>query len=194
MGWQWHQPNHVQVICTSLHADNHASTSSLKFCTGWMPNQQCQSTEGIWLNLEVDVLMCACICYKEQKWLILHWLHDDSVLPLSVYFYWYSISTVILCLASGLPVFWRQHLEIVAVVLYRSCVIPGTRATTLLLFVVFCVVGITASEVLPNVADLCASFQFMVVHHLAKRVQRALLFCELKNLLPADRRILVCKY
>lgn len=51
--------------------------------------------------------------------------------------------------------------------------------------------GITASEVLPNVADLCASFQFMVVHHLAKRVQRALLFCELKNLLPVDRRTLV---
>jgi len=55
----------------------------------------------------------------------------------------------------------------------------------------FCVIGIQASEVLPNVADICASFQFTVLHHLAKRVQRALLFCELKKLLPDDRRILV---
>jgi len=30
-GWQWHQLDHMQIICTSLQADNHASTSSLKF-------------------------------------------------------------------------------------------------------------------------------------------------------------------
>ena len=29
MGWQWHQLNHMQIICTSLHTDNHANTSSL---------------------------------------------------------------------------------------------------------------------------------------------------------------------
>jgi len=29
MGWQWHQLDHMQVICTSLHTDNHASTSPL---------------------------------------------------------------------------------------------------------------------------------------------------------------------
>jgi len=49
MGWQWHQLDHMQIICTSLQIDNHASTSSLSF-TGWMlfltPNQQCQSTDG----------------------------------------------------------------------------------------------------------------------------------------------------
>ena len=28
MEWQWHQPNHMQIICTSLQTDNHASTSS----------------------------------------------------------------------------------------------------------------------------------------------------------------------
>jgi len=28
-GWQWHQLNHMQIICTSLQTDNHASTSSL---------------------------------------------------------------------------------------------------------------------------------------------------------------------
>jgi len=31
MGWQWHQLNHMQIICTSLKTDNHASTSSLSF-------------------------------------------------------------------------------------------------------------------------------------------------------------------
>jgi len=37
-------------VCTSLQTDNHASTSLLKFFTGWMPflppDQQRQSTEG----------------------------------------------------------------------------------------------------------------------------------------------------
>jgi len=46
--WQWHQLGHMQV-CTSLQTDNHASTPP--FFTGRMPfllpNQQCQSTEGI---------------------------------------------------------------------------------------------------------------------------------------------------
>jgi len=31
MWWQWHQLDHMQIICTSLHTDNHASTSSLSF-------------------------------------------------------------------------------------------------------------------------------------------------------------------
>jgi len=29
MGWHWHQLDHMQIICTSLQTDNHASTSSL---------------------------------------------------------------------------------------------------------------------------------------------------------------------
>jgi len=40
----------MQIICTSLQTDDHASISSLTFFTGRMlfltPNQQCQSTEG----------------------------------------------------------------------------------------------------------------------------------------------------
>jgi len=31
MGWQWHQLDHMQIICTSLQTDNHASTSPLSF-------------------------------------------------------------------------------------------------------------------------------------------------------------------
>jgi len=51
MGWQCHQLDHMQIICTSLQTDNHVSTSPLSFFTGQMPfltpNQQCQSTEGM---------------------------------------------------------------------------------------------------------------------------------------------------
>jgi len=31
MGWQWHQLDYLQIICTSLQTDNHTSTSSLIF-------------------------------------------------------------------------------------------------------------------------------------------------------------------
>ena len=51
--WQWHQLGHMQV-CISHQTDNHASTPPLKFFTGRMPflppNQQRQSTEGIYYN------------------------------------------------------------------------------------------------------------------------------------------------
>jgi len=31
MVWQWHQLDHMQIICTSLQTDNHASILSLNF-------------------------------------------------------------------------------------------------------------------------------------------------------------------
>jgi len=31
MGWQWHQLDHIQIICTLLQTDNHASISSRNF-------------------------------------------------------------------------------------------------------------------------------------------------------------------
>jgi len=46
--WQWHQLNHMLIICTSIQTDNHTSTSSSNFFTGRMlfltPNERCQST------------------------------------------------------------------------------------------------------------------------------------------------------
>jgi len=38
MGWQQHQMDHMQIICTSFWTDNYASTSSLqkKISTGQM--------------------------------------------------------------------------------------------------------------------------------------------------------------
>jgi len=53
MEWQYRQLDHMQIICTSLQIDNHASTSTLSFFTGRMlfltPNQQRQITEGKWV-------------------------------------------------------------------------------------------------------------------------------------------------
>jgi len=41
MGWQWHQLDHMQIICILFQTDNHASTSSLNFlqagCSSWRP-------------------------------------------------------------------------------------------------------------------------------------------------------------
>jgi len=41
LGWQWHQLDHMQTICTSLQTDNHATISSLNFYTpGALPDAQ----------------------------------------------------------------------------------------------------------------------------------------------------------
>jgi len=31
LGWQWHQLDHMETICTSLKTDNYTNTSSLNF-------------------------------------------------------------------------------------------------------------------------------------------------------------------
>jgi len=58
-GWQWHQLDHMQTICTSLQTDNHTNTSSLNFyrpdALFLMPIQHCQSTEGIFTYLIVVI-------------------------------------------------------------------------------------------------------------------------------------------
>ncbi len=51
--------------------------------------------------------------------------------------------------------------------------------------------GLSEGDILPNVKDICASFQYSVLLHMAKRVQRAFLFCDLHGLLPAENRTLV---
>jgi len=55
MGWQWYQVDHMQIICTSVQTEKHASTSSLNFLIDRMlfltPNQQRHSTEDNWTSL-----------------------------------------------------------------------------------------------------------------------------------------------
>jgi len=41
IGWQWHQLDHMQIICTTFQTDNHARTPSLSVlqagCSSWRP-------------------------------------------------------------------------------------------------------------------------------------------------------------
>ena len=90
--WQWYQLGDMQV-CISLQTDNHASTSLLKFFTGRMPflppNQQCQSTEGMYVhiirhNFQVtliwsDLTLYIIRLYKSKSFVMLHALHGCAV-------------------------------------------------------------------------------------------------------------------
>jgi len=45
MGWQWHHLDHMQIICTLLKTDNHASTSPLSFLQSGCPS--CHPTNSV---------------------------------------------------------------------------------------------------------------------------------------------------
>lgn len=47
---------------------------------------------------------------------------------------------------------------------------------------------IRASKVVPNYADICASFQYLVTRHICHRVRRAMLFLDQENLIPDVNR------
>jgi len=70
MRWAWHQPDHMQmqIICTSLQTDNHASTSPLSLFTGRMSflllNQQRQSTEGLSIIVQWKEVWLATVVYR----------------------------------------------------------------------------------------------------------------------------------
>jgi len=38
MGWQWHQQDHTQIICTSLQTDIHANISPVSFLQAGCPS------------------------------------------------------------------------------------------------------------------------------------------------------------
>jgi len=56
MGWQWHQLDPMQIICTLLQTDNHNSASTTQFFTGRMPfllpNQQNKALKAYCTYLE----------------------------------------------------------------------------------------------------------------------------------------------
>jgi len=51
--------------------------------------------------------------------------------------------------------------------------------------------GLDAVSVLPNAADICANLQYCSLIHLSKRLQRALLYCEMENLLPKNPTVVL---
>jgi len=53
MEWQWHQLDRMQIICTLLQTDNHASTSSLSFFTGPVPFLMPNHVRALKVKLQV---------------------------------------------------------------------------------------------------------------------------------------------
>ena len=47
LGWQWHQLDHMQTICTSLQTNNHVNTSSLNFCSSQCPTNSVKALKDI---------------------------------------------------------------------------------------------------------------------------------------------------
>jgi len=99
---QWHQLGDMQV-CTSLQTDNHASTSLLKFFTGWMPfllpNQQCQSTEGtVWTpGNRLIIVLCWFLSLSSRRLSI-----NNSVAVMD----WMPFQTTV---SWHCDLFWRTH-------------------------------------------------------------------------------------
>ncbi|CAL4143639.1 unnamed protein product, partial [Meganyctiphanes norvegica] len=50
---------------------------------------------------------------------------------------------------------------------------------------------IEGGMVLPNAADVCASFQYSVARHLLRQTQRAMLYIDVRELLPKENQVLV---
>jgi len=62
-GWQWHQLDHMQTICTSLQTDNHTNISSLSFLQAdegrddgvlWWQWHQLDHMQTIYTSLQTD--------------------------------------------------------------------------------------------------------------------------------------------
>jgi len=47
MGWLWHQLDHMQIICTLLQTDNHASTSPLSFYMPFLTYRPTNSVKAL---------------------------------------------------------------------------------------------------------------------------------------------------
>ena len=54
MGWQWHQLDHMQIICTSLQINNHDSTSPFSFlqagCLSCRPTNSVKALKALLLQ------------------------------------------------------------------------------------------------------------------------------------------------
>jgi len=50
MGWQWHQLDHMEIICTSFQTDKNSSISSLNFlearCSSWRPTNSVRALKA----------------------------------------------------------------------------------------------------------------------------------------------------
>jgi len=53
---EWHQLDHMQIICTLLQTDNHASISSLNalqaVCSSWRPTNSVKALTAVIISME----------------------------------------------------------------------------------------------------------------------------------------------
>jgi len=71
MGWQWHQLDHMQIICTLLQTDSHANTSSILQAgySSWCPTNSVKkfnATRCTW-NIAQWYAYYDCNTYKKHK-------------------------------------------------------------------------------------------------------------------------------
>jgi len=79
MGWQWHQLDHMHIICTLLQTDNHSSTSSLIFlqagCSSWCSTNSVKALKTLLSIINCDIIMAAlhsrCWHYTFALWFLL---------------------------------------------------------------------------------------------------------------------------
>jgi len=62
IGCKWHQLNHMQIICTLLQTDNHASTSPLKFLQAGCPSRWPVSNQWRWYWGNCNEARCIIAC------------------------------------------------------------------------------------------------------------------------------------
>jgi len=79
-GWQWHQLDHMQTICTLIQIDNHTNTWSLNFCRPdalpdaqptvwkhWRHIQQAIKPKFVWITQPSWQKQLQYVHYKAQK-------------------------------------------------------------------------------------------------------------------------------
>jgi len=64
-GWQWHQLDYMQIVCTLLQIDDHASTTSMNILQACsmlflIPNQQCLFVKVLEVPYFYDVNLLFC--------------------------------------------------------------------------------------------------------------------------------------
>ena len=63
--WQWHPQGHMQVICTQLQTDNHASTPPLSFLQAGCPS--CRPTNSVKALKDKALKAKALISYTQRN-------------------------------------------------------------------------------------------------------------------------------
>jgi len=66
MGWQWHQLDHMEIICISLQTDNHASTSESFYRSDDLPAAQPTASKHWRISVDHSVKMLS-ICTRARS-------------------------------------------------------------------------------------------------------------------------------